>query len=102
MQDYFKDVVTQSQSFFLLEIISEYYSAFVPRKLITNNILLAYECIQTMKKKKKGKKGLCPVKLDMHKAYDRVECVFLEKIMVKLGFDHRWIKLVIACVSFVL
>jgi hypothetical protein len=35
----------------------------------------------------------------MHKAYDRVEWVFLEAMMRKLGFAERWISLMMACVS---
>ena len=35
----------------------------------------------------------------MQKAYDRVEWGFLEKIMMKLGFDQRWVKLIMACVK---
>jgi hypothetical protein len=39
-------------------------------------------------KRKKGKNGLCAIKLDTHKAYDRVEWCFLVKIMAELGFDQ--------------
>ena len=39
-----------------------------------------------------GEKGLCAVKLNMHKAYDRDECGFLEKMMIKMGFDRRWVQ----------
>lgn len=39
------------------------------------------------------------IKLDMKKAYERVEWDFLEAIMEKLGFSARWIRLIMVCVG---
>ena len=83
----------------LPQIISPIQSAFVPGRLITDNVLLAYETLHTMHSRKKGKTGSLALKLDVSKAYDRVEWDFLCGILTKLGFLGHWIRLVMACVS---
>src|SRR3954465_6579622 len=77
----------------LPDIISPTQSAFVPGRMITDNVLVAYECFHTIKNKREGKEGLCAIKLDMHKSYDRVEWSFLKEILLKLGFQESWVNL---------
>jgi hypothetical protein len=81
------------------EIISEERSTFIPGRLITNNVLVAFESVLAMRRRKKGKKFSCTVKLDMMKAYDRVEWHYLEAILLKLGFSINFIRLIMKCVT---
>ena len=57
----------------LPQLIAPTQSAFVPGRLITNNVLVAYENMHAMHCRKIGKKGSLAMKLDISKAYNRVE-----------------------------
>lgn len=82
----------------LPKIICPTQSAFIPGRLISDNILAAYERLHTMQSHMWGKEGYMAVKLDMSKAYNRVEWGFLESVMKRMGFAGRWINLIMMCV----
>ena len=82
----------------LPQIISENQSAFLSEKLITDNVLVAYELMHYLEHKNEGKENFMAVKLDMSQAYDRVEQKFIEDVMEKMGFHEKWIQLIIKCI----
>ncbi|CAL9028918.1 unnamed protein product [Prunus brigantina] len=67
--------------------------------MIMDNILIVHEILHSMKSHKG--KGNCHValKLDMAKAYDRVEWSFLEAMLLALGFDSRFSQWIMECIS---
>lgn len=83
----------------MYNIIDDTQSAFIPGRLISDNIILGFEVTHWMRSWKKGKYVYTSLKLDMSKAYDCVEWSFLEAIMVKMGFGAQWIEKVMRCIS---
>ncbi|XP_074313616.1 uncharacterized protein LOC141648798 [Silene latifolia] len=83
---------------FLGDIISKNQNAFMPGRLIFDNILIAFELFHHMKNKRQTE-GYMAIKLDMAKAYDRVEWGFLRRVLMRMGFDPQWIQRVMDCVS---
>ena len=76
----------------LEKIINLTQSAFLPKRSIHNNILLTHEIMNKFKNVK-GKKAWVALKLDMEKAYDRIEWDFLFNTLRILGFHSKWVGL---------
>lgn len=83
----------------LKNIISNSQCAFVPDRLITDNILIAAETGHFLRNKRGGVSGWAGLKLDMAKAYDRMEWSFLRFMLLSYGFDTRWINWIMLCVE---
>ena len=84
---------------FLAKAILESQSAFLSGRLISDNVLVAFETLHHLKQKTQGKLGYMALKLNMSKAYDRVECEFLEKTMWHLGLGDKLVSLIMSCIT---
>ncbi|KAL9679286.1 hypothetical protein QQ045_017144 [Rhodiola kirilowii] len=82
----------------LNQVISIFQSAFVKGRVITDNIVVAHGVANFLKNCNEGRNYYASVKIDMSKAYDRVEWPFLEKVLLRMGFAARWVERVMQCV----
>jgi hypothetical protein len=83
----------------LEKCISDNQSAFVPERSILDNAMVAIEVVHYMKSKTKGKMGDVALKLDISKAYDRIDWDYLRGVMQKMGFSPQWINWIMMCVE---
>jgi len=83
----------------LPQCISDNQSAFVPGRSILDNAMVAIEVIHYMKTKTRGGDGCVALKLDISKAYDRMDWQYMKAVLSKIGFDNLWIKWMSMCVE---
>ncbi|GJZ67367.1 hypothetical protein Tco_0630607 [Tanacetum coccineum] len=82
---------------FTLEVVSENQSAFVPRRRISDNILITQELMHNYHLERGPPR--CAFKVDIQKAYDTVDWRFLEHILTCFGFHQAMVRWIMACVT---
>ncbi|KAK5844822.1 hypothetical protein PVK06_000963 [Gossypium arboreum] len=72
----------------LPNLIFQSQSAFVPRRLITDNVMVVFELIHHMKNKSRGSMREVALKIDISKSYDKVDCE-LRPVIPHKGFRQE-------------
>lgn len=92
-------ILTKRMQPLLSMVISENQSAFVPGRVISDNVLITHEVLYFLQHSKAKKRCSMAVKTDMSKAYDRLEWDFIQLVLERLGFHPQWISWIMECVS---
>ena len=71
-------------------LISPFQNAFKKGRSISNNILIAHEIMDILRKKKGRNGSFGALKIDMKKAYDRVSWNFLRAVLTAKNFSQQW------------
>jgi hypothetical protein len=79
--------------------ISEEQSAFVEGCSILDNAMIAMEVIHSLKRRTRGRKGELALKIDISKAYDKIDRGFLKGMLLRLSFSEKCIQCMMMCVS---
>lgn len=79
-------------------IISPLQSSFVPNRHTTDNIIIIQEILHHIRKSKAREGGMA-MKLDLEKAYDKVDWKSLKQALLKFGFPTKFVNIIIICVT---
>jgi hypothetical protein len=71
----------------------------VPNRSIQDNSITTHELLHSFKLKR-GKCGFMFLKMDMEKAFDKMEWKLILAIMQHLGFHATWLHWIESCISF--
>ncbi|XP_056692079.1 uncharacterized protein [Spinacia oleracea] len=82
----------------LKDIISPNQNSFLPGRGCEVNYIAASEILHSMKSRK-GKNGWFAFKIDLEKAYDRLEWNFIRFCLARKGFDKNSTDLILNCVA---
>lgn len=80
------------------DLTGEWQTSFVPGRQATNNVIIAQEMLHMVRRRRKHK-GDMVVKIDLEKAYDRVDWAYLEQILRMVGFGNMLIQVILSCLE---
>jgi hypothetical protein len=78
--------------------ISQTQSTFIARRHISSNVILTQEIIRSFMLKSWTPHAFL-LKIDLAKAFDRLEWSFITQSLQRLGFNSHFIKLIYTCIS---
>lgn len=82
----------------MLKLTGCQQASFIPGQQAVDNVVIAQEVIHTLRRKK-GRAGGLVLKVDLEKAYDRVEWPFVRHVILAAGFSPHLAGLIQSCVS---
>ena len=88
----------QQLKLYIVEVINPCQAGFVPGRRTSDNIILVQEVIQTLKPKR-GRAGYVALKLDLEKAYDRLEWSFIQESLEFFQMPPSFITLIMNMIS---
>jgi hypothetical protein len=83
---------------FLADIISPMQIAFVPGPKGIDNAIIIQELLHTMSKKK-GKSRCMALKIDLEKAFDRLEWSFIRDTLHLFKIPDYLVNFIMSCIS---
>ena len=72
---------------------------FVPSRRGLDNVIITQEIIHALTLKK-GNTGFMAIKIDLEKAYDRLEWNFIQDVLLLYNLPSSMVDLIMSCISF--
>ena len=80
------------------KLICPLQATFVPGRKGADNAIIVQEVIPSLSKKK-GKVGYMALKIDLEKAYDKLEWSFIREVLIRANLPAELIDIIMSCIS---
>ncbi|CAL1382606.1 unnamed protein product [Linum trigynum] len=82
----------------MTQLVHETQTSFVHGRQITDNICILQEVVHSMRAKT-GRFGWMTLKIDLAKAYDRIQWIFVRDTLVAAKVPQEFIELTMSCIT---
>lgn len=81
----------------MASLMENYQASFISGRSTSDNIIVAQEVVHSLQRLK-GRKGGFILKVNLEKAYDRVDWGFLGKVLKCTGFKPEFVNIILDCI----